>query len=268
MQSIDSAKNAVTKCDNKKILIVEDETEIVSFFSGMLQDDYRLRIVSSGKDALHQIRIDENIDLILLDYKLPDMSGVEVLQEIKKMKASIPVIFMTAYGSEDVAVKAFTAGAKDYIKKPFPFSTLAAKIEFCLSLKPKIAGKPCRDVLLPAQMVSSRNNQARNPNYYRILKSVKYIEDNYTAKVDLESVARKACISHYHYSRLFKEIMGLSFKNYLINFRMEKAKELLRSGVLSVSEIASAVGYDELIHFVKMFKKRTGYTPSQYRKKY
>jgi AraC-like DNA-binding protein len=108
---------------------------------------------------------------------------------------------------------------------------------------------------------------SRNPNFFKIQKAVKYIEDNHRANLCLASVAGKACLSSFHFSRVFREIMGVSFKQYLIDLKLESAKEMLR-GDRTVSEAAAAVGYEEIAHFAKIFKKRTGCTPSEFRKKH
>ena len=80
-------------------------------------------------------RRSDEIHLAIVDYQLQDVSGIEVLKEIKKYRPSVPVILVTAHGDEDVAAKAFRSGAKDYIKKPFFHEELLGRIEFCLSLK-------------------------------------------------------------------------------------------------------------------------------------
>ena len=249
-----------------EILIVEDEPEIRTVFAYLLEGRYKIHLTSSGKGALNQFCVHKNIDLILLDYRLPDMTGVEVLKRTKQIRPSVPAIFITAYGSEDVAVRAFTAGAKDYLTKPFSYSDLVERIEFYLSLKSSCSSSQRTVMYLPDKADIGLSANAQSPNFFKIQKALKYIQDNYAANISLDAAADKACMSRYHFSRVFKEVMGVSFKKYLISLKMEKAKVILRNSSLRVSEIANTVGYEETAHFVKMFKKIADCTPSEYRR--
>ena len=268
MSAIDSPTVVQSQSAASRILIVEDDPAVEQALSYLLKDRYVLFTAQAGKDALNLLRAHQDIDLVLLDYHLPDMSGVEVLRTIKSIKPSLPVIFATGYGSEDVAIKAFTSGARDYVKKPFTYSDLEKKIEFCLSLKSFPATARRTAVPPPsAAPACAPRNRGKN-NFYKIQRAVKYIEENYTAKVCLDAAASRACISKYHFSRVFRDIMGVTFKKYLVGLKMEKAKELLRRGDLSIAETADAIGYEEAAYFVKIFKQHAGCTPSEYRKRH
>jgi YesN/AraC family two-component response regulator len=204
---------------------------------------------------------------VILDYKLQDMSGIEVLQEIKRIKPSIPIIVITAYGDEDVAVSSFRCGAKEYIKKPFTYDEVLEKIRFCLSLKS--ADKSNRTII---SHDAGNRAQPCYPcstsiphNLLRIQKAVHHIDDNYMTKITLGIVAGKACMSRHHFSRTFKKAMGLTFQKYLNERRVEKAKEMMKGSRLTITEIAFFVGYADMTSFARMFKRMTGYTPAQYK---
>jgi len=251
------------------ILVVEDDPAIAYAITCLLDDRYQLYLAQTGEKALALFQRQRDIALVLLDYRLPDMSGLEVLQKIKSARPSLPVIFITGHGSEDVAIKAFTMGAKDYIRKPFTYMDLSAKVEFGLSLNASPRREHARRTVArpPVGLVPNRDDmRSDHRNYHKIQKAVKYIEDNFASSVTLEAAASRACISPYHFSREFKAITGTTFKHYLVNLRIEKAKEILAQGSLKVSDIGYAVGYDEPAHFVKIFKKRTGCTPTEYRR--
>ena len=97
-------------------------------------------------------------------------------------------------------------------------------------------------------------------------KIVDYLEDHYTEKISLDQIAQNMYLSPFYISRIFKSEVGDTPINYLINLRMEKARQLLREKPnCSVQEIALQVGYDDAYHFSKLFKKHYGNSPSQYR---
>jgi len=113
-----------------RILVVDDNREFVKFLSRDLLPQYGYETLTAltGRDALRLIT-EEQPDLVLLDVQMPDISGLDVLKEISRQKLQVPVVMMTAHGSESIAVKAFQLGAKDYLMKPFELDLAHAAIE-------------------------------------------------------------------------------------------------------------------------------------------
>jgi two-component system response regulator YesN len=255
--------------DNKRILIVEDDADIIKVHQQLLSDLFTVIVKPSGMRAISYLRGNPDIDLVLLDIKLPDISGIEVLKEIKKIKPCVPTIIITAFGSENIAVKAFRCGARDYVKKPFNNDELLRRINFCLSLN-IIEQARDRKVLtneadeVAADFVSRTTNGRKNHN---LQQAIKYIHNNFSTDISLDRVAGTAGISKYHFSRLFKEMTGLTYQSYLNRVRIEQAKKLLNDEELSITDTGYAVGYSDLTHFERIFKKLTGTTPSQYRRR-
>ena len=251
--------------DISKILIVEDDPEIIECYTEFLNASYGIAITGSGYDAIEILKSGEK-DLVILDYNLPDVSGLDVLKEIKRMKASIPVLFVTGQGNEDVAVRAFRYGARDYIKKPFSFEELTEKIKFCISLRMAISENRRESLFYEEEAENVINQTAIAPyNNYKIQKALKLIDENYMTKMNLEIAASKACMSKFHFSRIFKKATGVNFQKYINNRRVEKAKELLRSTDLTVTEIAMEVGYGDITSFERIFKNCARITPSAYK---
>ncbi len=102
-----------------KILIVDDDQGLVHFLSRFFsRHDYVVRSCSNGQRALEMVS-EEPFDLILLDYKMPAMNGLDTLKEIRRIQVKTPVIVMTAYGTMETAIEAMKLGAYDYLLKPF-----------------------------------------------------------------------------------------------------------------------------------------------------
>lgn len=124
-------KEKIPACEKKgKVLIIEDDFDTIFLLKKILEgDNYAVEYVQKGYEGLRRIE-EVNPDLILLDYILPDTDGMEILIRIKEKRFGIPVIIMTAYGSEDLAVEILKKGADDYLAKPFPISReILLKIE-------------------------------------------------------------------------------------------------------------------------------------------
>jgi len=111
-----------------KILVVEDEQKLAGFIhQGLQQAGYLVQISNNGSEALNKVA-SETFDLILLDLMLPGMTGIEVLKNMRAFNISSPVIILSALSGTSQVVEALDLGAVDYIKKPFEWDELLARI--------------------------------------------------------------------------------------------------------------------------------------------
>jgi two-component system copper resistance phosphate regulon response regulator CusR len=120
-----------------RILLIEDETSIANFIKdGLEEEGFAVDVADNGKKGL-QMAMDnlEEYDLLLLDWMLPGMSGIEICRAIRKEKQQLPIVFLTAKDSVDDAVFALETGANDFIRKPFSFEEMLARIRVLLRSK-------------------------------------------------------------------------------------------------------------------------------------
>ncbi len=253
--------------DKKRILVVEDDIEINNLHRSYLSDLFMVDIESAGLSAIHYLEKNREIDLALIDLMLPDISGIDVLKELKKNLPFVPTIIVTAFGSEDVAVKAFRCGARDYIKKPFTYDELIRRVNFCMSLN-VIEQAKNRTALIESEssdLEGTPHGQVALKNY-KIQRALHFIHNNYATDISLDRVAKTVCLSRFRFSHLFKEIIGLTYQSYMNYVRIEQAKKLLNDDALSITDTGYAVGYSDLTHFERIFKKIVGSNPTQYRR--
>ena len=112
-----------------KLLIVDDEHEFASTLAErLLLRDFDTKVAGSGIDALARIK-SSTFDVVLLDLKMPDMSGLEVLEKIKAHDPTVEVIILTGHGSSTRGLEGMERGAFDYLMKPIELSDLIIKIE-------------------------------------------------------------------------------------------------------------------------------------------
>ena len=101
------------------LLIVDDEKNYLVVLEALLSPEgYEIMTSDKAQEALRLLQ-EADVDLVLTDMKMPGMSGMELLEEAKKIKPEVPVIMMTAYGTIEMAVEAMKKRAYDYITKPF-----------------------------------------------------------------------------------------------------------------------------------------------------
>ena len=127
---------------NAKVFLVEDEQSIITLVQyNLKKEGFKVSISSNGEEALREIK-EQEPDLVLLDWMLPDLSGIDICRSLKKDKKlqDLPIIMLTAKGQEEDKVAALNAGADDYITKPFGHAELVARINALLRRsKPRVA---------------------------------------------------------------------------------------------------------------------------------
>lgn len=149
-----------------RVLLIEDEVAIAGFLKeGLEEEGYSTDVASNGKKGLEMaMSLLDEYDIILLDWMLPGVSGIEICRSIRKINTSIPVIFLTARDTVDDTVFGLETGANDYLKKPFQFAELIARIK--VLLRPKTGD----------QNVLYTKNIEINTEAYSVLKNGERVE--------------------------------------------------------------------------------------------
>lgn len=114
---------------NLKFLLVDDEVDILEIIRDRLEA-YGFIVVTAGngREALNKLS-GEKFDGVFLDVKMPEMGGIEALEEIRKTDKQLPVIIITSSSTREAAIEAIAKGANEYVLKPFEWEELKAKIE-------------------------------------------------------------------------------------------------------------------------------------------
>lgn len=232
----------------EKILIVDDDKEFRAELKECL-GGYEIYEAANGGEALDLLGRAHEIDLVILDIKMPGPSGLDILSEIKKRDPEMGIMMLTGYSTKDTAIEALKSKADDYMEKPPDPEELRHIIEKILEKK-----RGAGDL-----------GQAGLGD--KIEKTRRFVARNCFKKTGLEEAARAVCLSPKYLSRVFRERTGENFVTYRIKVKMEKAKELLCSGGTNISQIAYRLGYENPESFIRQFKKLTKSTPSQYRKR-
>jgi CheY-like chemotaxis protein len=112
-----------------KVLLVDDEEDVLEVIQDRLEAyGFTVTTAGTGVEALNKLRT-QTFDGIFLDVKMPEMGGIEALEEIRKRDTKIPVIIITASSTQEDAIEAMNKGANDYVLKPFEWQELKTKIE-------------------------------------------------------------------------------------------------------------------------------------------
>jgi DNA-binding response OmpR family regulator len=116
----------------KKILLIEDEINVVSFIKkGLTEENFEVSVALDGNSGI-QMASDNDFDLIILDIMLPDTNGIEVCKILRNKSIQTPILFLTALNTADNIALGLNSGADDYLAKPFKFIELVARIKALL----------------------------------------------------------------------------------------------------------------------------------------
>jgi two-component system phosphate regulon response regulator PhoB len=160
------------------VLIVEDEAAIHQLLSYNLEaEGFRTRVVETGEEV-HSAIIEEQPDLVLLDWMLPGLSGIDVCRMIRSRPETqkLPIIMLTARGEEAERVRGLATGADDYVVKPFSISEVMARIRSILRrVKPEAVSETlsCGDIILDRvkkRVSRGQRDIALSPTEFRLLE--------------------------------------------------------------------------------------------------
>ncbi|MBA2881714.1 DNA-binding NtrC family response regulator [Desulfosalsimonas propionicica] len=157
-----------------KILLIDDDEGLIHFLSRFFQrKGYGVTACASGRQAIETIG-QQDFDLILLDYKMPDFNGLDTLSEIRAIEVKTPVILMTAYGTTNLAIEAMKRGAYDYLVKPFEKKDLTRIVSEALQVSRQMK----QIVLFPAPS-ADQQQPADNRDSLQMIGSSRQMQEIY-----------------------------------------------------------------------------------------
>lgn len=235
----------------KSVLLVDDDGDLRSTLREIfVMENYAVVEACTYSEALE--RLGGDFDIALFDYYLPDGNGVDLLHKVRKTSPSLPVIIMTGFGTEEIAIRSFRSGAADYVRKPFDIHFLLHKMAEKLGME--TGGEEY------AQPGKAENDDL-------LMEGVAmYLRDNHGPDMSLEKVAAAWGTSKFRICRLSREKFGQGFSGHVNGLRIKHAKELLPKPALNILDIAHAAGFGSLSQFERVFKEQEGVTPREYRK--
>lgn len=203
-------------------------------------------------------------DLILMDIEMPGINGLDAARAVLEQRPECKVIFVTAYSLFQYAHEAMHLGACDYLLKPVDPDEAEAAIR--RAIRQIEAGRKLAELAPVAPEPAADTAEAEDRNALVMAHVRRYMEDNYMFDLSLDSVGEILHISPAYLSAQFKKYQKMNFLDCLTELRINAAKQLLTDPLRSAAEVASMVGYEDASYFARAFKKRTGMTPTQYRR--
>lgn len=260
-----------------RLLIADDEKLEREALAELVQRRFErevvLEVAENGRKAADTAVL-WGADLILMDIEMPGMSGLDAARAVLAQRPSCRVIFVTAYSLFQYAHEAVHLGACDYLLKPVDPDELEASVRRAMrqieterKLEELAAAQPQPEQTETEEEAEDVPEESENSQTALVMAHVRrYLEDNYMFDLSLDSVGEILHISPAYLSAQFKKYQKMNFLDCLTELRINAAKELLTDPFRSSAEVASMVGYEDASYFARAFKKRTGMTPTQYRR--
>lgn len=272
-----------------KVVVVEDEEfvrkGIVLTVDWNALDCEIVGEASDGKAGLELIR-QTKPDIIIIDIKMPYMTGIEMLTELRNEGNNVQAVILTAYSDFSYAQQAIKLKAVDYLLKPFHDDELEAVIkkianqlksenknntsQIDFSNKAPLFNRenPERQMLPAEEEIKKAIQKIHTTQSKYIKEVVLFIYQNYSnPDLGISLIADNLKSSQSHLSHSFKNETGYTLTDYITKYRLHKAMELLVDCRNRVSEVSLAVGYRDFAYFSSLFKKSIGVSPSEFQGK-
>jgi signal transduction histidine kinase/CheY-like chemotaxis protein/ligand-binding sensor domain-containing protein/AraC-like DNA-binding protein len=261
----DEAPAEETATDDKDkpvVLVVDDNRDLCMMISMQLETQYKVLVAYDGEEALTKIK-DNHPDLVVTDQMMPKMDGMELLRRVRADFdiSHIPVIILTAKGDDESKTRAISMGANAFITKPFSKDYLMASIGQLLSQRTIF-----RQQILEETQPKSDYGQYLKDADVKFLDSIhRVIEENLcNSDFNIDAIATEMGISRSSFFKKVKSLTGFSPVDFIKEYRLNKAVELLTSSDLSVKEVAYQSGFSDVGYFGKCFRKKFGKSPREY----
>ena len=274
-----------------KVAIVDDEPVIVRGLTKMIPwESYNCRVVGTAGDGQEGMKLirEQKPDILISDICMPRIDGLTMIAGMKSEFGHMQITILTGFRDFDYAQQAIRLGVTRFLLKPSKMDELEEAVRVMIENLEKqgITGKEDgtdesvgentskaegnregeegKEKAEPSE--GKEGEETDSPASCFIVKNaLAYIEENYREKLKLSDVADQIYVSQWHLSKLLNKHTGQNFSEILNTIRIEKAKELLKDPSLRIGDIAEEVGFLDVAHFSRVFKKQAGISANEYR---
>lgn len=246
-----------------KLLIVEDNADVIEYLASCLENQYWLAFAYNGQAGIDQA-LESVPDIIISDVMMPEKDGFEVCDFLKNDERSshIPIVLLTAKADVESRIDGLSRGADAYLAKPFHSKELTTVIRNLLSIRQKLQEKYRKSATQYPSAASSGISQDPEDLFLNKLRAA--LEEHLgDAKLQVEDICKILGMGRSNLYAKLSAVTGMSFNIYLRTLRLNKAKDLLLTTDLNVSETAYEVGFNDPKYFSRVFSKQFGIAPSQ-----
>lgn len=238
------------------VMIVDDEELERQALSVIMNRCENIKIIAQAKNGKEAIELDKrfNPEIIIMDSKMPGIDGIKASKIIKQQNTD-KIVIMMVYNDFELMHNSLILGINDYILKPIKPSDLINIIDKSI-------------VNLKTNSKLQIERYTKDKKDLSINASIEYINNNLGKDVSLEKVASICNLSPCYFSKVFKKEVGINFISYVNDKKINRAKEILETTDIPITNIAIDLGFEDCGYFIRVFKKLQEVTPKKYRELY
>ncbi len=246
---------------HKRLLIIEDNPDVVGYMKACYQSHFSIHTAKDGKEGV-QMATEEIPDIIISDVMMPEMDGFELCKKLKDdyRTSHIPIILLTAKADIPSRIVGLETGADAYIVKPFNQRELMVRMQKLLELRRNLFRRYSSGTHLE---FSSDPILQKEDLFFRKLNEVimKNLSDEF---FNIHELCKEMAMSKSQLYRKFSALTNIPAAKYIRTLRMRRAKELLQTTSMNITEVGYEVGMKSVSVFSKLFKEEFGYSPTDF----
>lgn len=240
-----------------RVVIIDDEPIIVEGISKLVPwEKYQCCVCAcayTGKEGLEVIRR-EKPDMIVSDICMPGLDGLKMIAALKSEFPDMQISILTGFREFDYCQEAIRLGVTRFLLKPSRIEEIEEALQAMTdALKEKH--------ILPDNGMDEESAAGS----FIVRNALQYMEDHYSEKLSLSRVAEETFVSQWHLSKLLNRQEGKNFSEILNQIRIAHAKELMKEKSYRIADISEQVGFTDVAHFSRVFKKLEGISANEYR---
>ncbi len=247
----------------ERILLVEDHDEFREYMKGLLSSSYTVVACKNGMEAIRFLNKQGGIKLILSDWMMPELDGIEFCKLVRKDSRyqNTPFIILTALNQNENRKEALLAGVDDFITKPFDAELLDMKLSNLLNRDQRLIKAVSVDLAIQPE---DEKVETFDDRFLIRLKSVveKRLSDPDFGQAELASELGMSTMQFY---RKLKDLVQMTPTDFIRSVRIKRSKQLLIKEGMTINEISDQVGFNDPKYFSRCFIREAGMSPSKYR---
>lgn len=250
------------------VVIIDDEPLIVEGLSRIMAWEKWNCLVTGtacdGEEGMALIR-EKRPDIVITDINMPKLDGLKMIAGLKSEFPDMQLIILTGYREFEYARQAVALGVSRFLLKPSRMNELEEALEAVTRRLEQ------REMSVPYAQpegnppAGEESAESGETNSFIVKNALEYIRENSREKLRLADVADQVYVSQWHLSKLLNKHTGKTFSDLLNGARMDRSKELLKDPSLRICDVAELVGFQDLAHFSRVFKRMEGMSAGEYR---